>query len=119
MGGPVAEVEAEFAEVYAAHERLLDEAGARDEGDLLIDALALLRGPGQAGAGHGQRRFDHLLLDDAQEFDLAAATLAFALPAGDLTVAGDPSAAVRRLPRRGRGADGELRHVGGVCRHAG
>ena len=42
-------VEREFAAIYAAHERLLREAGARDEGGLLLDALSLLR---HAPGGH-------------------------------------------------------------------
>jgi DNA helicase-2/ATP-dependent DNA helicase PcrA len=98
--GHGAAVEREFAEIYATHERLLDEAGARDEGGRLLDALALLRR--RAGTDHAPR-FDHLLIDDAQELDLAAATLAFALPTAELTVAGDPSSAVRRY--RGAGAE--------------
>ncbi|MGO9959837.1 MAG: ATP-dependent helicase [Solirubrobacteraceae bacterium] len=96
---PQAALEREFAEIYRTHERMLSEAGARDAGDLIVDALSLARRqPALA------RRFDHLLLDDAQELDLAAASLA--LEVGDagqaaLTIAGDPSAAIHRY--RGAG----------------
>ena len=98
-GHPDAALELEFAQIYAWHERMLAEAGARDEGGLVIDALALARARGEGGAGYG---FDHLLIDDAQELDLAAATLALELGVPSLTVAGDPDAALRRY--RGAGA---------------
>ncbi len=91
-------LEREFAEVYCAHERFLRDAGARDDGDLVLDALSLAsRRPGLLGAPMA-----HVLLDDAQELDLAAASLALALDAGQLAVAGDPDAGLRRY--RGAGA---------------
>jgi DNA helicase-2/ATP-dependent DNA helicase PcrA len=90
-------LEREFAEIYRTHERMLADAGARDSGDLIVDALSLARRqPGRA------RRFRHLLLDDAQELDLAPATLALEVGEPGLTVAGDPSAGLRRY--RGAGA---------------
>ena len=95
---PDAALEREFAEIYCAHERLLAQAGARDDGDLILDALSLAR----RRPGLVRRRLDHLLLDDAQELDLAAASLALALAVDHLTVAGDPEAGVRRY--RGAGA---------------
>jgi len=98
-GHPDAALELEFAQIYAAHERILAEAGARDEGGLVIDALALARARGDGDALGG---FAHLLIDDAQELDLAAATLALALRVPNLTVAGDPEAAVRRYRGAGR-----------------
>jgi DNA helicase-2/ATP-dependent DNA helicase PcrA len=92
-----AALEREFAEIYRTHERMLAEAGARDKGDLIVDALSLARQqPSRA------RRFRHLLLDDAQELDLAPATLALEVGEPSLTVAGDPSAGLRRY--RGAGA---------------
>ncbi|MGH2877163.1 MAG: PD-(D/E)XK nuclease family protein [Solirubrobacteraceae bacterium] len=91
-------LEREFAQVYATHDRLLRAAGARDEGDLLRDALALV-----ARRDARVRTLDHLLVDDGQELDLAAATLALRLPvSGSRTIAGDPRAALHRL--RGAGA---------------
>jgi DNA helicase-2/ATP-dependent DNA helicase PcrA len=93
-----APLEIEFAEIYRAHERMLAEGGARDEGDLVCDALRLVRE--QAGVGGS---FEHVLIDDAQELDLAAASLPLALSAGrGLTTAGDPAQALRRF--RGAGA---------------
>ncbi|MGA9856974.1 MAG: ATP-dependent DNA helicase [Solirubrobacteraceae bacterium] len=96
---PEAALEREFAEIYCAHERMLRQAGARDDGDLIRDALALAeRQPTLA------RRFDHMLIDDAQELDLAATRLALAVTGRrSLTAAGDPSGAVRRF--RGAGAE--------------
>jgi superfamily I DNA/RNA helicase/RecB family exonuclease len=78
-------VEQEFAEVYRVHEQLLAEAGARDAGDLIRDALRLVRDRPRAA-----QRFDHLLVDDAHDLDLASATLARAVAGERLTVAADP-----------------------------
>ncbi|MDQ6745750.1 MAG: ATP-dependent helicase [Actinomycetota bacterium] len=90
-------LEQEFADIFGAHERMLAEAGARDEGDLLRDALRLVgRRPELS------RHFDTVLIDDAQELDLAAARLARELAGERLTAAGDPAQALRRF----RGAGG-------------
>jgi DNA helicase-2/ATP-dependent DNA helicase PcrA len=99
-GDPDAALELEFARIYASHERMLAQAGARDEGDLVIDALSLTRARGGAGVTH--TGFDQLLIDDAQELDLAAASLARELCVPSVTVAGDPDAALLRY--RGAGA---------------
>ena len=88
--------EREFAEVYRTHERMLAEAGAIDAGDLVLGAMRCA-----AERRGGGRGFDHLLIDDAQELDLAAARLALAVGGRDLTAAGDPMQALRRF--RGAG----------------
>ncbi len=94
-GGVEADAEREFAAVYATHEQLLARAAARDEGDLVRDALRLARSrPGL---------FEHSLVDDGQELGFSAACLAQTLGGTGLTVAGDPNAALRRL--RGAGAE--------------
>ncbi len=91
--GAEAAAEREFAAVYSTHEQLLSRAAARDEGDLVGDALRLVRSrPG---------RFEHTLVDDAQELGFASACLVEALGAGELTVAGDPHAALLRLRAAG------------------
>ncbi|MBV9309809.1 MAG: ATP-dependent helicase, partial [Solirubrobacterales bacterium] len=87
--------EMEFAEVYHAHEGLLEQLGARDSGDLLRDALRKVE-----HRGHG---FEHVLIDDAQELDLASAALARALGSRAIAVFGDPAQA----PSRFRGAGEE------------
>jgi DNA helicase II / ATP-dependent DNA helicase PcrA len=96
-GGGDAAVEREFAEVYRTHERLLAQDGARDAGDLICDALRLASDQPRVA-----RRFEHVLVDDGQELDFAAARLARAVAGDRLTVAGDPAHAVRRY--RGAGA---------------
>ncbi len=96
-GASRAALESEFAELYRTHERMLAELGARDTGDLVRDALRMVRdAPGAAP------RFEHVLLDDAQELDLGAASLSQVLGARGLTLAGDPDGALRRF--RGAGA---------------
>jgi DNA helicase-2/ATP-dependent DNA helicase PcrA len=90
-------VEQEFAEVYRTHERMLAEASARDNGDLLRDALRLIEGRPSVAA-----RFEHVLVDDGQELDLAATRLVRSIAPDGLAVAGDPDHAVRRF--RGAGA---------------
>jgi DNA helicase-2/ATP-dependent DNA helicase PcrA len=92
-----AALEREFAEVYRAHDRLLSEAGARDTGDLIREALRLARERSEVSG-----RFEHVLVDDAQELDFAAACLVRAVAGEGLTAAGDRHAAVRRF--RGAGA---------------
>ena len=83
-----AEIEREFAEVYRVHEQMLADAGARDTGDLIRDALRLVRDrPGAVG------RFEHVLADDAHDLDLASATLARAVARSQLTAAADPARA--------------------------
>ncbi|HUB76824.1 MAG TPA: ATP-dependent helicase, partial [Solirubrobacteraceae bacterium] len=96
-GGPDGALEREFAEVYRAHERMLAEAGARDEGDLVLAALRLVRARPLL-----RQPYEHVLIDDAQELDLAPASLARAVAGPALTAAGDPLAALHRF--RGAGA---------------
>jgi DNA helicase II / ATP-dependent DNA helicase PcrA len=93
-----AALELEFADVYRTHERMLAETEARDDGDLVRDALRVLRErPSSASA------FAHILLDDAQELDLAPATLVQEAAGNHLTAAGDPWHALRRF--RGAGPE--------------
>ncbi len=81
-----AEIEREFAEVYRVHEQMLADAGARDAGDLIRDALRLVRDrPAVA------QRFEHVLVDDAHDLDLASATLTRAVAGSRLTAAADPA----------------------------
>ena len=79
-------LEQEFAEVYRVHEEMLAEVGARDSGDLIRDALRVVRDRPIVA-----RRFEHVLVDDGHDFDLAAATLTRALAGARLTVAADPA----------------------------
>jgi DNA helicase-2/ATP-dependent DNA helicase PcrA len=104
-----AELEREFAEVYRTHERMLAEDGARDAGDLICDALRFAEGQPRAA-----RRFEHVVVDDGQELDLAASRLVSALAADALTVAADPSLSVRRF--RGAGAARVQSYLAGAPR---
>jgi DNA helicase-2/ATP-dependent DNA helicase PcrA len=90
-------LEREFADVYRAHERMLAEAGTRDEGDVVRLSLRLA-----VTQPHAAWTLDHVLIDDAQELDLAPASLARAAAGSALTVAGDPLASLRAF--RGAGA---------------
>ena len=89
--------EREFADIFGAHDRMVRELGACDDGDLVRLAIKLL-----AEEPASRQPFQHVLIDDAQELDLGPATLARAVAAGALTVAGDPLGAVWRF--RGAGA---------------
>jgi DNA helicase-2/ATP-dependent DNA helicase PcrA len=99
-------LEREFAEVYKTHERMLAEAGARDAGDVIMDALRLVRGQPRLAT-----RFEHVLVDDAHELDLAPATLVRELAGAGLTVGGDPRQALLRF--RGAGSATMRRFQGG------
>ncbi len=90
-------LEREFAEIYRTHERMLAEAGARDAGDLVCDALRIAREHEAV-----LPRVAHLLIDDAQELDLGPASLARAIGGGGITAAGDPAQALRRFRGAGR-----------------
>ena len=93
-----ARLEVEFAEVYRSHERMLAEAGVADAGDLMREALRTIRErPALAD------RFEHLLLDDAQELQPAAATLARELGGSRLTAAADPARGDIRAAGRNHG----------------
>jgi DNA helicase-2/ATP-dependent DNA helicase PcrA len=96
-GQPDAPLEREFAEVYRAHERMLREVSACDDGDLVRLALRAVRERPAL-----RQPFEHVLIDDAHELDLAPASLAQAVAGRALTVTGDPLAAVKRF--RGAGA---------------
>jgi len=88
-----ADLEQEFAEIYRVHEQMLAEAGARDAGDLVRDALRVAHE--RPAVAH---RFEHLLVDDAHDFDLASATLARAVGGTRVTVAADPTGQVGGSP---------------------
>jgi DNA helicase-2/ATP-dependent DNA helicase PcrA len=88
LDGPDGQLEREFADIYAAHEALLADAAAQDAGDLVRNAARLCESKGEV--------FEHVLVDDAQELDFAAATLVRVL-GRHLSLAGDPAAGLRSL----------------------
>ena len=105
--------EREFAAIFGAHERMVRELGACDEGDLVRTAIRLI-----AAQAPGRQLFEQMLIDDAQELDLAPATLAAAVAGSALTAAGDPRAALRRFRGAGAAAAGRFRHAGNADRAA-
>src|SRR3954469_25518571 len=96
-----AERELEFANVYAAHDRLLAEAGALDVGDLTLHAFRLLHEKPHVRA-RLSARFPFVLADGYQDLSFAQGAMARLLTQVDseLTVAGNDDEAVRRT--RGR-----------------
>ena len=96
--GDDAALEREFAEVFRTHERMLAGAAARDAGDVVRTALRLVRERPRIA-----HRFDHLLVDDAQELDLAPVSLVKAMSGSGegLAIAGDPNQALRRFRAAG------------------
>ncbi|MGN6189227.1 MAG: ATP-dependent helicase, partial [Conexibacter sp.] len=90
--------EREFAEIYRAHDRMLAEAGALDDGDLVIRALALLREHPHVRAQVAER-WRHVLVDDVQEPNFAHGLLLRLLAAehGNLCAAGDDDQAIQRF----------------------
>ncbi|HSD78066.1 MAG TPA: ATP-dependent DNA helicase, partial [Solirubrobacteraceae bacterium] len=101
-GDERAEREREFAAVYRAHDRLLAAQGVLDAGDLVLHAHRLLvTRPHVRARVTAHRR--HVLVDDAQDLELAQLRLVLLLaPGGGLTAAGNDDATVGRL--RGAGA---------------
>src|SRR3954452_14910863 len=110
-----AERELEFAHVYAAHARLLTQAGALDVGDLTLHAFRLLHEKPHVRARLAAR-FPFVLADGYQDLSFAqgAMTRLLTQERGELTVVGNDDEAVRRT--RGRAAknlrDFELEHPG-------
>ena len=91
-----AEREREFAAVYLAHDRMLAQQGAIDVGGLVLRAVALLRDRPHVRA-RTAARWRHVLVDDAQDLELAGLRLVALLAEhGGLTAAADDDCAVRR-----------------------
>ena len=89
--------EAEFAQLYADHDRLLAERGALDGGDLVLETFRLLheRPHVRERVAH---RFTHVLVDEYQEATFAQGMVLRLLceEHGELTVAGDDAQRQRR-----------------------
>ncbi|MEA2483539.1 MAG: ATP-dependent helicase UvrD/PcrA, partial [Thermoleophilaceae bacterium] len=98
-----AERELEVAAVYAAHDRLLTQAGALDVGDLTLHAFRLLQEKPHVRARLAAR-FPFVLCDSYQDLTFAQGAMARLLTQErrELTVAGNDDEAVRRT--RGRAA---------------
>ncbi len=90
--------EREFAEIYAAHDRMLAQAGTLDFGDLVLHAFRLLRERPHVRARLAQR-FRHVLVDEFQDTNFAQGLLLRLLVAdhGNILVAGDDDQAIHRF----------------------
>src|SRR5690349_676968 len=66
--------EREFAELYARHDALLEEAGTLDFGDLVLHAFELLRAKPHV-RGRLAQRYRHVLVDELQDTSFAQGLL--------------------------------------------
>ncbi|MEA2292000.1 MAG: ATP-dependent helicase UvrD/PcrA [Solirubrobacteraceae bacterium] len=93
--------EREFAALFAAHDRMLAEAGTLDSGDLVLETFRLLRERPDVRkrlAGRGGR-YRHVLVDDFQDTSFAQGLLLRLLAGeqGDVTAAGDDDQSIHRF----------------------
>jgi DNA helicase-2/ATP-dependent DNA helicase PcrA len=90
--------EREFAAIYAAHDRMLAEAGTLDAGDLVLHAFRMLRTKPHIRQRLGAR-FRHVLVDEFQDTNFAQNLLLRLLVAehGNVTAAGDDDQAIFRF----------------------
>jgi superfamily I DNA/RNA helicase len=89
--------EREFAELYAAHERMLTEAGMLDVGDLVLHAFRLLRSKRHVRERLA-RRHTHVLVDELQDASFAQGLLLRLLTTdGNVTAAADDDQAIHRF----------------------
>ena len=108
LDGAAGEREREFAAVFAAHDRMLEERGVYDEGAIVATAVGLLRADAGACARLAERH-PEVLVDDWQDRTHAERELVATIESGGalVTVAGDDDQATGRS--RGTGAPNMLR----------
>ena len=96
--GGTATREREFAAIYAAHDRMLAEAGTLDFGDLVLHAFRLLRSKPHVRARLAAR-FRHVLVDELQDTNFAQGLLLRLLVAehGNVTAAADEDQSIHRF----------------------
>ena len=92
----------ELADIYEVYEELLREADAVDFGDLVLLAASILAENDDIRAEY-QNRFEHILVDEYQDVNLASARFLRALcrPAADVWVVADRRQSIYRF----RGAE--------------
>jgi DNA helicase-2/ATP-dependent DNA helicase PcrA len=90
--------EREFARLYADHDRLLEERGALDFGDLIVRAFKLLHERPHVRE-RTARRFRHVLVDEYQDTNFAQGMLLRLLVEdhANVTVVGDDDQAIYRF----------------------
>ncbi len=86
------------ADIYRLYQERLRTANAMDFDDLLVNALAMLRGDDDVRANY-QRRFTHLLVDEFQDTNGVQNELVMLLAAehGNLCVVGDDDQSIYRF----------------------
>lgn len=96
--------ELEFAQVFAAHDRLLDEEGLEDFGMSIVRALELIRRHPDALEAV-RHEVQHVMVDEFQDTNHAQTELLLAVadPQGSLVVVGDDDQGIYRF----RGASGK------------
>jgi DNA helicase-2/ATP-dependent DNA helicase PcrA len=96
--GGTAVREREFAAIYAAHDRMLAEAGTLDFGDLVLHAFRLLRSKPHVRQRLAAR-FRHVLVDELQDMNFAQGLLLRLLVAehGNVTAAADADQSIHRF----------------------
>ena len=90
--------EREFAALFAAHDRLLSQAGALDAGDLVLHAFRLLREKPHVRA-RVAARYTHVLVDELQDASFAQGLLLRLLVAehGGISAFADDDQAIHRF----------------------
>jgi ATP-dependent DNA helicase UvrD/PcrA len=90
--------EREFAALYAAHERMLAEAGALDVGDLVLHAFRILRTKARVRERLARRQH-HVLVDELQDASFAQGLLLRLLVAGhgNISAAADDDQSIDRF----------------------
>jgi DNA helicase-2/ATP-dependent DNA helicase PcrA len=90
--------EREFARLYAAHERLLKEAGTLDAGDVVLHAFRVLRSKAHVRARLA-RRYRHVLVDEFQDASFAHGLILRMLASdhGNIAAAADDDQAIHRF----------------------
>jgi DNA helicase-2/ATP-dependent DNA helicase PcrA len=87
----------EFAALYGAHERMLNEAGALDAGDLVLHSFQLLRTSARVRARLAERH-RHVLVDELQDASFAQGLLLRLLAGGgNITAAADDDQSIFRF----------------------
>ena len=96
--------EAEFAELYARHDRVVAEAGSLDEGDLVLEGARLLADRADV-QDELTTRFEHVMVDELEEAAPAHMRLAEQLVNAsrpNVVAAHDPDGSIRRFRGAGR-----------------
>jgi DNA helicase II / ATP-dependent DNA helicase PcrA len=90
--------EAEFARIYAAHDRLLDETGAMDFGEMIVRAIRLLE-ERPAARSRVAERYRAVLVDEYQDTNFAQQQLLRLLVADhrNVVVVGDDDQSIYRF----------------------